>query len=495
LKWLLQKSLASIITFTIVFASFGPSLTLLSDGHYAQQAHAEEGMKKKVGDFAATIVSFAVPVLMIVTKVVGALLSNEMIYGAYDPGTKGGSTIGDVLNAMWVMMRNIANYIFVLVLLAIAFMTVMSAGGKDMGFDFDVKSIFPKLIVAIVAVNLTWFGCKVILDTASVATHVVFGIPQSFGSNFGVINKMDERFKNCKEREPNVLKTEDYIKNNDLCFETPLMIFFKNDANNRSQRDCPSGSRLISYGNYSACWKRVDDWKAFIRGDTILELFLYGFLYVDLLPIAASNATQSGTLFIHSLAALVITIVVFLALLVMVLALLERVIVIWINIILSPLGAVMWVVEGMGLSSPSNESLGLSAFLKMSFLPAMMAAPLVLGFMMVAAGKMMEGGADSILAGKFKIDDGSGGEQTKNMIEGLQNIIPHMSTIHQILWFLLVVGVMWTSVSIAESMTNFTKSAISGIKGAAETPLALLLNYHFMHNGFQRQEKMPKVSR
>jgi hypothetical protein len=471
-KWQ-QRSMSLLLVFTILFAAFGPSLSVLTNEQksYTQIAYAADrdttSMKQRLGDFSAAIVGFAVPVLMVCAKAVGVLMSNDMIYGKdYDTDKPdAGKAIGETLNAVWIAMRNIANYLFVIVLLGIAFMTVISAGGKDMGLDFDVKSIFPKLVVAIVAVNLTWFGCKVVLDTANVATHVVFGIPYSFasGEKLNIVDKLEKRFKICKERIDDVAQNETWARNNELCMQTPLAIYFNREASSSEEPPCATGT-LVRYGKYDVCWrKKVDDWKTFIRSNSIVELFLYGFLNVEMLPIAASDATRAADIAIHSIAALVMTIIVFLALLVMVLALLERVIMLWINIVLSPFGVLMWITQGMGLDlGGGNENLGLKPFMKYAFLPAMMAAPLVLGFIMVAAGKILEQTGENPTI----LEEGADG--AREIVEGMGNLLPHMQTFQQVLWFLLTVAVMWMSVNIASEMTKYAKTAIDGIKSTAE---------------------------
>ncbi len=103
------------------------------------------------------------PILLMI----GSLMDNDLIFG---PG------IGDRLREIWVVMRNIVNISFVFLLLVIAFYNVTGLGGEG---NFALKTVLPKFVIALIAVNFSFLACKVILDAANVVSMAVYDITGS----------------------------------------------------------------------------------------------------------------------------------------------------------------------------------------------------------------------------------------------------------------------------------------------------------------------------
>jgi len=104
-------------------------------------------------------------ILWVVIKFIGDLLNNDFIFGA---------GIEDMLLSIWQTVRNFVNVAFVFVLLVIAFYNIVSIDPEKI----PLKKSLGKVAIALILVNFSYFGAKVILDVANVLTTAVFAIPR-----------------------------------------------------------------------------------------------------------------------------------------------------------------------------------------------------------------------------------------------------------------------------------------------------------------------------
>jgi len=81
------------------------------------------------------------------------------------------------IRPMWVVIRNITNVLFVLVLLFLAFSNLFSSFGENS--NWTIKDKLPKVILALIAINFSLLGFKVVLDAVHVGTITIFAIPDS----------------------------------------------------------------------------------------------------------------------------------------------------------------------------------------------------------------------------------------------------------------------------------------------------------------------------
>jgi len=72
----------------------------------------------------------------------------------------------------WTEVRNLCNMFFILILLAIAFMTVFMGVESS---SYSVKRALPMLIIAILMINFSFFICKVIIEGADIASRSFVG--------------------------------------------------------------------------------------------------------------------------------------------------------------------------------------------------------------------------------------------------------------------------------------------------------------------------------
>ncbi len=118
------------------------------------------------------------PILMLI----GGLLDNSLLFG---------SGMEERLREIWVLIRNLVNILFVLILVGVALYNVLGLEDENYG----LKAILPKIIVGIIAVNFSFLVGKVILDGVNVMTTAIFTIPNQVGSGLESITKDKESIK------------------------------------------------------------------------------------------------------------------------------------------------------------------------------------------------------------------------------------------------------------------------------------------------------------
>jgi TrbL/VirB6 plasmid conjugal transfer protein. len=115
------------------------------------QAHAAD-----VGSAVATILSWLIyPFIWIITQLILVLFS---IF-------QGVLSYNDFINATpvvkgWAIVRDVCNMFFILILLVIAFATILRVEG------YDIKKMLPKLIIMAILINFSKTICGLIIDAA-----------------------------------------------------------------------------------------------------------------------------------------------------------------------------------------------------------------------------------------------------------------------------------------------------------------------------------------
>lgn len=120
---------------------------------------------QKWGQFLALLGSLINVVLWVVISFISDLLNNDFIFGAH---------MEEMLLSIWQTVRNFVNIAFVFVLLVIAFYNIVSIDTEKIPLT---KSL-GKVAIALILVNFSYFGAKVVLDVANVLTTAVFAIPR-----------------------------------------------------------------------------------------------------------------------------------------------------------------------------------------------------------------------------------------------------------------------------------------------------------------------------
>jgi hypothetical protein len=85
----------------------------------------------------------------------------------------------------WGIMRNIANAAFVVVFLIIIFSQISNFGVNNYG----IKKMLPRLIVAAILVNLSFFVCQIAVDLSNILGFGLKGIFDNIGANVYTLSK------------------------------------------------------------------------------------------------------------------------------------------------------------------------------------------------------------------------------------------------------------------------------------------------------------------
>lgn len=117
--------------------------------------------------FFDKILRYASAIMWPVILMIGSLLDNDLIFGG---------AMGERLLGIWVQIRNLVNIAFVLILLAIAVYNVLGLG-EEGGLPLSFKTVLPKFVLALIAVNFSFLAIKVVLDFTNVVAGAVFALP------------------------------------------------------------------------------------------------------------------------------------------------------------------------------------------------------------------------------------------------------------------------------------------------------------------------------
>ncbi|MBD3328831.1 hypothetical protein GF340_06060 [Candidatus Peregrinibacteria bacterium] len=128
------------------------------------QSDSINNLYTKMTEFLNAIAEFLQRLLWPVLLMIGSLLKNDILFSA---------GMEETMLEIWVNIRNIVNILFVIVLLGIAFYNVV--GGQAQ--DYHIKTILPKFIIALIAVNFSFTALKVVIDGVNVVTTAIFALP------------------------------------------------------------------------------------------------------------------------------------------------------------------------------------------------------------------------------------------------------------------------------------------------------------------------------
>lgn len=138
-----------------------------------------QGILAAITWFLKALNRLLLPLIMMI----GGLMDNEILFG-------GG--MQERLLSIWVQIRNIVNVIFVIALVAIAIYNVLGIGGEG---QYQLKTILPKFIVGLIAVNFSFLILKVTLDAINVGTTSMFGLPQTISTEVASLGGKDGQTK------------------------------------------------------------------------------------------------------------------------------------------------------------------------------------------------------------------------------------------------------------------------------------------------------------
>ena len=233
------------------------------------------------------------------------------------------------IRPMWVIIRNITNIGFVLVLLFLAFANLFSSLSE--GSTWTIKAKLPKIILALIAINFSLLGFKVVLDAVHVGTITIFSIPDSTFRDKGV--------GQLKE----MLMTPVETKTNSGGTETEPFYMAMNELMCGKKADWDDEDGGIKTPLPESCLFALDPSQVGVGGSRSTaahNLFLaFGIQFNKLqaLPSLAANLNDWSDVITSVLFASILSLAQVVALGAVFIALLIRVVVLWVAMVFSPL--------------------------------------------------------------------------------------------------------------------------------------------------------------
>lgn len=376
-------------------------------------------------------------------------------YFLFDMTNGAPGSLMNVLNLIWQLSRNLMNVAFAVGLVGAAIYTVVTANKEF------VSQHLKTFVMAVVLVNFSWFIPLVVIDIANVATVTIYSIPSA------IVNSAAE----CRYTSTNVNGCFDSRPENGM-----FSCACKAAADFEPFPDTVTANALRASGNGWECnvaycirFVQLDPTTSTKHGTVINGLVvnharLSQLAIVTRVPVAGTTADM--LLFIlRELLVIVIHIALFFPLLALLIALIIRIPVMWLTMAFMPFYFLSWIIPDeipFGGEIKGKAKMIWDVFLKAAFLPAVVAIPLTVGFIMANAGSRID------FAGMNGIPF--------NLIDG-------MGTFAQLLWVIMVLAILWSGTFGALEMMMAEmpgKGIVGSIKGtgeqigkfAAELPLA-----------------------
>ena len=240
--------------------------------------------------------------------------------------------------------------------------------------------------------------------------------------------------------------------------ETTTFHRFDNLASNenRSYQDCEGSNEKctkVVYEGFMEFEVHSFNWGDFNLG-TIGQLFAYPILKVHSLPKSSKISQSWKDLTIKTIFAIIVVLVLIVVFTALLLVMIERVFILWLNLILSPVGVLMFMVRDIVEIDADNEMLGWKAFISAAFLPVTVSLPMIFGFMVIMTGEK------SVMVCP-----------TGNCTEmsNISQILPQVSNIQELFWYIFAIGCLWYSAQLAEDNAKIVKGAISGMNEMVKT--------------------------
>lgn len=264
---------------------------------------------------------------------------------------------------IWVNIRNLVNILFVLVLLGIALYNVLGLKGQDWQF----KAIMPKFVIALIAVNFSFIGLKVIIDAVNVVSTAIFAMPDVVQQNLSV--QKDPYFddKLCRliygdnaVNEKDKVKDASAVKANDLS-----TVCVKESGKLKLS---PSASYMM---------------KRFNTQNFALFMAINFQKTANLNQVVSQSDLKLKNLALNMIFSVIFTIIYGSAFVALFLVLLIRLIVLWLCLALSPLIALTYVLPQKMAASVGGEANLKEQFIQNAIAPIPIALVMTIGFILL----------------------------------------------------------------------------------------------------------------
>lgn len=382
------------------------------------------------------------------------LLDPRFIFDMKD-GVEG--SLMEVLNLIWRLSRDLMNVAFAIGLIGAAIYTVVTANKEF------VSAHLKTFVMAVVLVNFSWFIPRVALDIANVSTATIYSIPTA------LVNPAAKCTYTTTKKEGCIADGAALPGGALVCKCKAVADFYPFPGKKKAAELKGKDKTWQCYWAYCIRFVELKPETSTKHGGVLNGLIVN---HARLPQLAVVTRTDmSGDIsdllmfVLRELIVIVIHVAILFPLLALLLALVIRIPILWLTMAFMPFYFLSWVIpdEVPGMSAIKDKAKMIwDWFLKAAFLPAAVAIPLSIGFIMANAGTRIE------FAGIKDIPF--------NLIEGMGNF-------GQLLWVIMVLGILWSGTfMVLELMTadmpggNFISQIKStgeeAGKFAAELPLS-----------------------
>ncbi len=420
-------------------------LLLIPELGFAQGADTSQGSPalKGLAAISGVIIEVLTFLALLMLNFFGDLLGTDMITG---------KAAMEAITPMWRWIRDLTNIMFVGVLLFLAFSNLFSSfgiGGE--GGSWTIKEKLPKLIIAIIAINFSLLGFRVVIDAVNVGTVAIFGIadtklqPDMSGMNTKLTTSRTWVKISPDQKDLMVANTKGVVKDDsplkgvaggNSCGEAWTK--FINKPVNKEQctgKDSGKGESTCALitvekeGAFFACrgfresindlfcrkwvkWEESDydektkaDNKCVFMikdsfetiltpksepGQNLFAAFGSVFMHLERLPALGAEINNLNDVVINTLFSVILALAFIVALIVVFIAMVGRLIVLWITLVFSPLlvGASILGIDGGKGGEISGK------IVTHLIMPLKIAAAFAVGFVMMSAMVEWHGGVE-----------------------------------------------------------------------------------------------------
>ena len=423
-------------------------LILLLVPHFAF-AEESKSAADVIGDMVVILNTFfqflqflLYPLLMIIA----ALMDNEMLIGP---------AMENKLRLIWVEIRNWVNIAFVLIMVGIAFYNVMGIAGD--GSNYALKSILPKIVIGLVAVNFSFLAGKIMIDSTAVLTNAVYALPSS-GNLMDWDEQRDEmRIRLCKkpgEEDGVIVYTEDEAEERNTDDGSMLAsIFCATHETNEG----------IFTGEFNAMGNNF--FNHFGQHNVSVALMVQMGNAADLQVPKEGGAQGIADLSFSLLFNIFLFVMFGFAYAALAVVLIARVIVLWICLALSPLAVLIFIFPDLSNAAGGGNLDIKEKFFGHLFVPLVIGVVFSIGFTMLAALKGTSAGGWLGQIGDKGLDDIGTLDQAIELGITFGN---DLSNFQDLLIAIAAVLIIWMGTFAAAEKT-VANSITSTIKGAGES--------------------------
>lgn len=332
------------------------------------------------------------------------------------------SGMGETLYNTWSVIRNFVNIAFVLLLLIIAVRVILGFG-ENSGLD-TLKKMLPRFVLALIGVNLTFFGARVVLTASDVLTTAVYTIPRAVGGQ-NLIRSIP-----CDQA---------YWSDQDECLKQ-INGSFKTayeDLQNPKGELGPAITTILAKGSGQMTLERVGT-------RTIPLAILVNFIDFSRV-VQLSSIGTIGSFITKSIGVVFASGAIALSFVVLFVAFVVRMVMLWVMIVISPAAVLLLVLKDV-IPVLGEGAGGLKTFVNYALMPVYTAVPLSLGMIMILAnGGIRDYGTEVKLENFFSGD------------------------LNSLIWFVAAIVIIWVGTKKAIKQGGELAASVSGhVSGAIE---------------------------